>query len=127
MNRRSAKRLHDALNYSRMLVEVARDLSLEDLDDDIRSQLTIHKLMEIIGEALIQARHHEPGIERAITDFRRYANMRNRLVHDYSNVEYDIVLKVAKSNVPLLIEEIESVLAARPPTADVEAEEWFDE
>ncbi len=40
--------------------------------------------------------------------------MRNRLVHDYGNVNYDIVWSVAVDEIPGLVTAIEQILPPAP-------------
>jgi uncharacterized protein with HEPN domain len=41
--------------------------------------------------------------------------MRNIIVHDYDDVDLDVVLDTAHRNIPPLIERLEARLAAQPP------------
>jgi uncharacterized protein with HEPN domain len=66
--------------------------------------------LEIIGEAAehvsepFRARH--PAIP-----WRAMAGMRDRVIHDYLGVDYEIVWDVVKNKVPLLRHELEQVIA----------------
>lgn len=65
--------------------------------------------LEIIGEATrhlpADPRQRYPQIEwRAIGD------MRNRLIHDYFGVDYDIVWDVIANKIPLLHQQLEEIL-----------------
>lgn len=95
-----------------------------DADDDL--QLAITHLLQTIGEAarLVSddLKERTPGIPwHAIT------GMRHRIVHDYVNIDLDIVWKTASKRMQELIESLEPLLAeldaqednnADPPAAE---------
>lgn len=78
------------------------------LRDEILKRAVVRSL-EIIGEAVKhiseQVRNKYPGIE-----WRAIAGMRDKLIHDYVTVDYDIVWDVITNNVPALMREVEQIL-----------------
>lgn len=66
--------------------------------------------IEVIGEAVKQmpdtVRQQYPAIE-----WRAMAGMRDRLIHGYFGVDYDIVWDVVASKIPALDREIRKILA----------------
>ena len=65
--------------------------------------------LEIIGEAAKQVpvviRERYPQVE-----WRAMGDMRNRLIHDYFGVDYDIVWDVVINKIPLLQEQLGEIL-----------------
>jgi len=65
--------------------------------------------IEIIGEAVKnvpdRVRKKYPGVE-----WRAVAGMRDKLIHDYVTVDYDIVWEVVTDKVPALVREVEQML-----------------
>ena len=65
--------------------------------------------LEIIGEAAKQVsetiRQRHPQVE-----WRAMGDMRNRLIHDYFGVDYEIVWDVVVNKIPLLSQKLEEIL-----------------
>jgi uncharacterized protein with HEPN domain len=53
----------------------------------------------------------EPGLEARFPDFRRAVSLRNRIIHGYDDVNNLVIWDIARTNIPVLIEQLESVLA----------------
>ncbi|MBU1085152.1 MAG: DUF86 domain-containing protein [Candidatus Beckwithbacteria bacterium] len=76
---------------------------------DERTQLAIIKLLEIIGEACVHLKidfyKSHPEIPWA-----KIISMRNRLTHEYWEIDLDIVWKTVKERVPELRKQLESLV-----------------
>jgi len=102
-------RLRHMLAYAREAVELMRNRKRADLNTDRALGLAILRCVEIVGEAAGRV----PAAIR-----RRYPNipwpqiigMRNRLVHGYDIVDYDIVWSTVADDLPSLIAELEKIL-----------------
>lgn len=82
-------------------------------DQDRNLRLALAHLVQIIGEA---ARHVSLDFQNARADIEWAAiiGMRNRIVHDYLNVDEDIVWTTVTQEFPVLIEQLEQL--GRPGT-----------
>jgi uncharacterized protein with HEPN domain len=101
--------LRQMLSHANECVEISRGKTREDLDSDRLLNLALSRLIEIIGEAAyrvpaeIQAKYPEiPWL--SIT------GARNRLIHGYDNVDFDILWKIVADDLPPLIGQIEKIL-----------------
>ena len=101
--------LVDILIAARDAEEMAVGITYDELLEDRKLQLALVKLIEIIGEAAGRlsndARGSLPGIA-----WRKVTGMRHRLVHDYGNINYQVVLDVVRDDVPDLIAAIEPLV-----------------
>lgn len=93
------------------LLAASRDLGFDAFVADETLQRAFVRSLEIIGEAAkkvpdgFKAEH--PDIE-----WRAMAGMRDRLIHDYFGVDYEIVWDVVQSRIPELRGQIATILEA---------------
>ena len=89
----------------------SRQLTFEQFMGDGTLQRAFVRSLEIIGEAVknisddFRAQH--PAIE-----WRAIAGMRDRLIHDYLGVDYELVWDVVQKHVPELRRQVSSILEA---------------
>ena len=106
--------LRHILAESEYLLEHSRGLDQASFLADQTLRRAFVRSLEIIGEATKRVpdewRSRHPHIE-----WQAMARMRDRLIHAYFGVDYELVWDVVTSKVPALKEEIERVL-----------EEWGD-
>jgi uncharacterized protein with HEPN domain len=85
------------------------DLTREQFLEDATLKRAFVRSIEIIGEASkkvpsdIRARYH--GL-----NWKAIAGMRDRLVHDYFGIDYEIVWDVVENKIPPLLEVIVEIL-----------------
>ena len=95
------------LDYAREAVAMAGTLTRADLDDDRMLQLSLVQLIEMIGEAARrvtpQGRHPDIPWADAIA-------ARNRMIHGYDSISYDVVWQIATEELPALIRTLERLL-----------------
>ncbi len=108
-----AARLRHMLVHARKAVQLAQGKSRADLDADELFSLAMTRLLEIIGEAATRvspdARDQNPQIP-----WLSIAGMRNRLIHGYDAVDFDILWRVLEDDLPALIVELEKIVAEDP-------------
>lgn len=87
------------------------DLSVETFLADETLRRAFVRSLEVIGEAAKKVpedfRAQHPGIE-----WRAMAGMRDRLIHDYFGVDFELVWDVVQHHVPALRAQIAAILEA---------------
>ena len=101
--------LRHILDETEYLAEQTNALSQEQFLNDETAKRAFVRSIEIIGEAAkkvpIQMRQRYPDVE-----WRAMAGMRDKVVHRYFGVDYDIVWDVALNKVPSLHRQIDEML-----------------
>jgi uncharacterized protein with HEPN domain len=83
--------------------------SRSDLEKDHVLQLALTRLVEIIGEASVQVSAEFKQRHKEIP-WQQMEGMRNRLIHEYDNVDLNILWNAVKYNLPDLLDKVKSVL-----------------
>jgi uncharacterized protein with HEPN domain len=104
---KTAKRLHDARSACQELAVFCSGKTDEEFYRDRGLNLIVHKLIEIVGEALHQAELLEPDVARRIPDLRLIVDTRNRITHGYENVNNGVLWGIVQTEAP----ELERTLA----------------
>lgn len=103
-------RIRHILDAAREAVAFAKGRSRADLDSDRKLNLSLVRLLEIIGEA---AR----GISQEFRDshpdlpWKSMVGMRDRLIHGYFDINLDVVWETVTEDLPPLIAQLEKIIA----------------
>jgi uncharacterized protein with HEPN domain len=99
--------LEEIGEFGKKIVEFTSGISYESFAADEKLQLAVLKLIENIGEA--SKRLSELARERhSNVNWRKAMAMRDKLVHDYMDVDLEIVWNVASKEVPALLESLKA-------------------
>ncbi len=115
MQLETLKRLEDARLACVRVGEFVAGVGKPEFVGSALLRSAVERQVEIIGESLGRAAVADPELEQRIPDLRKIVGMRNRLIHGYDEVDYNIVWDVIRTNVPDLRRQLEAVLeSARP-------------
>jgi uncharacterized protein with HEPN domain len=101
--------LRQILSHTREAVEICRGKSRQDLEADRLLNLALTRLIEIIGEAAnripdeVQSKY--PNLP-----WLQMIGARNRLIHGYDNVDFDILWVIVQKDLPGIIQTLEEMI-----------------
>jgi uncharacterized protein with HEPN domain len=91
------------------LVSLRLDLQFENFMADETLRRAVVRSLEIVGEASkklpLAVRAQYPAVE-----WKAMAGMRDRLIHDYFGVDYELVWDVLQNRIPELRDQIAAIL-----------------
>jgi uncharacterized protein with HEPN domain len=102
-------RLRHMLDHAREAVAMASGRIRGELDTDRQLNLSLVRLLEIVGEAAgsvpTEERVRYPDIP-----WPEIVGLRNRLIHGYDSVDFDILWRIVSDDLPPLIAVLEKAL-----------------
>lgn len=111
MQRRSREAyLWDIADSCRAILEFVRERDLSDYQQDRMLRRAVERELSIVGEAMSQGTRHFPDLEESLGSARQIVGFRNRIIHDYADVDPDIVWAIVQNEVPRLLEKSEALL-----------------
>jgi uncharacterized protein with HEPN domain len=107
-------RLRHMLDAAREAASFAQGRSRQDLDTERMLNLSLIRLLEIIGEAARgvsqEFRESHPDVP-----WKEIAGMRDRLIHGYFDVNLDVVWQTVLQDLPALITQLERITSTESP------------
>lgn len=102
-------RLRHMLDHAKEVVAMASGRTRGELDSDRQLNLSLVRLLEIIGEAAARVPAEE-RIRHPDILWSEIIGLRNRLIHGYDSVDFDILWRIVRDDLPPLIAALERAL-----------------
>ena len=107
-------RLRHMLDHAREAVELIRGRTRDDLDRERMLELSLVRLVEIVGEAAAHLTRDEQARYPTIP-WPQVTGMRNRLIHGYDTIDLEILWQILTSDLPPLITALGNILSPKNP------------
>lgn len=101
--------LHQMLDHAREAMTLSKGKSSAELIDDRVLALALVRLMEIVGEAANRVPKEEQSRHPAIP-WAQIIGLRNRLIHGYDAIDYEVLWHILNRDLPGLIFSLEKIL-----------------
>ena len=101
--------MRDAAQLAQQFV---RNRKREDLDNDRIFQLGLAKALELVGESASQI-SDELRAQQTLIPWKKIIGMRHILVHNYWQVELDVVWETTQADIPPLIARLQRLLEVK--------------
>ncbi len=108
--RSTAEILADILDAARKAVAFLGTADLAAFVEDEKSAYAVARALEIIGEATKRLPNPFRD-EHPVIPWRSMAGIRDKIIHDYVNVDSEVLWRTVTEDLPVLIERIEQLLA----------------
>ncbi|UCC87064.1 MAG: DUF86 domain-containing protein [Anaerolineales bacterium] len=100
------------LDHSREAVALVQGKMRADIDTERLLNLALVRLLEIIGEAANRISEEEQARHPEIP-WPQIVSLRNRLIHGYDSVDFDILWQIVTEDLPPLIVSLEAIVSLK--------------
>ena len=112
MRHDDSTRLRHMLDHAAEAIAMVRGRRREELDKDRQLSLALVRLLEIVGEAAARVSRETQSRLTGIP-WAEVVGMRNRLIHGYDRVDFDILWDVIQIDLPRLIQELHNAIGSQ--------------
>jgi uncharacterized protein with HEPN domain len=110
MRREVKKYLLDLRQAIALIQSFTAGKDFSSYESDLLLRAAVERELITIGEAAVQLARLDPGVAEQIREIRRIISFRNRLVHLYDDLDFEIVWDVLTKDVPNLQEDVDRLL-----------------
>ncbi|MBS1778261.1 MAG: DUF86 domain-containing protein [Bacteroidetes bacterium] len=101
--------LEDILAAAGKILTYTIGMSYDDFISDDKTIDAVVRNFEIIGEAANRV-PEDYKLEHPEIEWRRMIGLRNRIIHEYFGIDYEIVWQIIQENIPELQERVQQTL-----------------
>jgi len=105
--------LSDIKEASERIIGYVSEMSYDDFLEDYKTQDAVLRNLEVMGEAI---KNISKGLRKnhGEVEWKEIAGMRDRVIHQYFGIQWEIVWSAIKDKVPELRGKIETILKLMP-------------
>jgi uncharacterized protein with HEPN domain len=108
--RRDKEYLADLVEAVQRIIDYTVELTYEEFLADRKTQDAVLRNLQVIGEAVKKLSPHVKQAHPHLP-WKQMAGMRDKVVHDYFGINYDIVWTLAKEELPALMPSLTGIHA----------------
>jgi len=101
--------IYDVLESIKRIEEYTENITFKELMRNIIIQDAVVRNIEVIGEAIKNIPSSFKKKHKDI-EWKKIAGMRDKIIHFYFGISWEVVWKTIKENLPLLKEKIEKII-----------------
>ena len=102
-------RLLHMQDHAREAMLLAKGRTRDDIEIDRMLNLSLVRLLEIVGEAASRVSEETKSLFPMIP-WSQIISLRNRLIHGYDNVDFNILWNIINKEIPPLVEELKRII-----------------
>lgn len=101
--------LRDMLEHAEEILVFTKGKTRSDIENDRLLGLAVTRLFEVIGEAANRIPRDERLAYSSIP-WNEIINLRNRLIHGYDSIDFDVMWEIIQRDLPVLIHGLKEIL-----------------
>jgi len=109
MKRTNKHNFRDILTYAKFSLSFVDNMDYKSFVIDTKSVFAVIRTLEVIGESSNRV-SDEVKLKYPELPWHKMRGLRNRIVHNYDNIDYMIIWNVLKNEIPKLIEQVEAII-----------------
>ncbi|MHB1681006.1 MAG: HepT-like ribonuclease domain-containing protein [bacterium] len=110
----SIKYLEDIRDYSKKAIDYLNNITYEEFLKDNKTTDATIRTIEVVGEAATKIKNMPNSADffekYSYVDWKEAVRMRNRIIHGYEDIDYEIVWNTVKTDFPKLKSDVEKVI-----------------
>lgn len=109
MKRTNRHYFRDILEYAKFAIAFSENITYEGFVNDAKTAFAIVRALEVIGEASNRI-PDELKEKYSYLPWHKMRGLRNKIVHNYDDIDYIIVWNIIHNEIPKLIQQVESII-----------------
>lgn len=109
MKRTNKHYFEDILQYANLALSFIKNISYEEFMIDTKTVFATVRALEVVGESSIRI-SDEIKEKYPQLPWIEMRGLRNRVIHNYDDIDYTIIWNVLKNEIPKLIIQIEKII-----------------